>query len=1122
MSVVSELDVENALCDLFAALGWTVTTGAALAPERANQREVFLLPRLRAALATLNPDAPEEVRDDALRELTRDRTSMELVNANREVHTLLVDGFKGAHTAPDGTVSQHSLRYLDVDTAAKNDFVLARQLTVTGAAGDFRPDLVGFVNGIPLVVGELKDAAVGLDTALTKNLTPYRTEIPQLFVPNAMVLLSNFTDTRVGTFTGTALEHFAPYTRLTEDDPRSTDAATTLRAVFTPGHLLDYVESFVLYEQGASGLRKLLAQNHQRLGVNAAVARIAQYGALVDAGVSAKALEAPRKLGVYWHTQGSGKSYSMAFLVRKVLRKVAGDWSFVVVTDREDLDAQIHANFVRTGVTPNKKGLRAKSAKELKKLLGGNERVVFTLIQKFRPEEGATAMAVLSKSPRVLVLADEAHRSQYATFSTAMRAALPGAAFMAFTGTPLLDADTTTREKFGDYVSRYPFFQAIEDGATVPLFYEAAVADLQLSQTDLDAAMDRATKEESLSDDDRKAIEDHFSREYILLTRSKRLEQVAQHLVDHLLGFAPTQKAMAVCLDRPTTLRLARHVEAVLAKRRTELQGRIEALEPYETSRRAMMERALGELDALEWAVVVSRTQGDVDALARQMRHHAKGVVAYVKAQAELLQKMSPGVSESLPAAVQSAVEEAKDEEAKTARDDAQDPADLEARAWVAKALANDPDQLATRFKDPADPLRLVFVCSMWITGFDAPPCGVVYLDRPMANHTLMQTIARANRVFPGKPFGLVMDFVGVLRNLEKAFNAYEKEHAGDGVTDRPVVDKQEEIQRLATAIADAKSLCEGLGVSLPELAGSDRTKRLAAVKEAVELFAGDAPKRRVFRGLAGFIDRRFRALGDDPRVTTHANDRALLVKLSAALGELDAPRDLSALLARLDDVLDAAMEADLDRPLVQTARLDLGAVDAVALADAREALARVRAAQAQGAEEGAEPVPKAKVAAVASMVERWAREAAQSNPTLVGLQQSVEQALADYAEGARDFGALVAALVGASDRLAAESARAESEGLAPEELAHLDVLCEALGEGAGDPATRDGVKHALRALRDLRGEVGRDWRDTDQGRSAVRVRVLNAFTDALSEKPGAKALEALTDALWKRFYERL
>jgi HsdR family type I site-specific deoxyribonuclease len=542
MSVVSELDVENALCDLFAALGWTVTTGAALAPERANQREVFLLPRLRAALDVLNPDAPEEVRDDALRELTRDRTSMELVNANREVHTLLVDGFKGAHTAPDGTVSQHALRYLDWDAAAKNHFLLARQLTVTGPAGDFRPDLVGFVNGIPLVVGELKDAAVGLDTALTKNLTPYRSEIPQLFVPNAVVLLSNFTDTRVGTFTSTVLEHFARYTRLSEDDPRNEDAATTLRAVFTPGHLLDYVENFILYEQGDHGLRKLLAQNHQRLGVNAAVARIAHYGSMVDAGVTEKALEQPRKLGVYWHTQGSGKSYSMAFLVRKVLRRVPGDWSFVVVTDREDLDAQIHANFVRTGVTSNKKGLRAKSAKELKKLLGGNERVVFTLIQKFRPEEGVTAMAVLSKSPRVLVLADEAHRSQYATFSTAMRTALPGAAFMAFTGTPLIEADTTTREKFGDYVSRYPFFQAIEDGATVPLFYEAAVADLQLSPTDLDAAMERASKDESLSDDDRKAIEQHFSREYILLTRSKRLEKVAEHLVDHLFGFAPSHE----------------------------------------------------------------------------------------------------------------------------------------------------------------------------------------------------------------------------------------------------------------------------------------------------------------------------------------------------------------------------------------------------------------------------------------------------------------------------------------------------------------------------------------------------------------------------------------------------
>jgi len=1123
MTVVSELDVENALCALFADLGWTVTPAAALSGARASQREVFLLPQLTEALAALNPEVPEALRDEARHELTRDRGSMVLVNANREVHTLLCEGYKGSHTDEDGVTSHHTVRFIAWDAPALNRFELVRQLIVSGPAGDFRPDLVGFVNGIPLVVGELKDVAVALDTAIEKNLEPYRHEIPQLFVPNGVVLLSNFTDTRVGTLSGQRLEHFAQYTRLTETDPRRDDAATTLRAVFAPAHLLDYLEHFVFYEQAEHGLGKLLAQNHQRLGVNAAVARIAAYGQLVASGADTKALTEARKLGVFWHTQGSGKSYAMALLVRKVLRTVPGDWSFVVVTDRDDLDSQIHGNFVKTGIVANKKGLRADSSKALRGLLRSNERVVFTLIQKFQQRE------IIAPSPYVVVLADEAHRSQYDTFASNMRAALPAAGFMAFTGTPLLATDVGTKAKFGTYVSRYPFFQAIEDGATVPLYYEAALPELQLDEQDLDAAMDRIAKEEKLSDQDRADAEHYFSRAYILLTRSRRLEKVAEHLVDHFLGFEASMKGMVVCIDRPTTLRLARHVEAVLQRRRVELAGRLEALEPHATSQQAVMARALAELDALEWAVVVSRSPGDTDALSKQLRHHARGVVAWMKEHKKLQKNLAATDAQALPqveAEIEAEIEaEASAEARAEAEAEATDPEAVEARQWVAKTLPTDVDTLAERFKSPADPLRLVFVCSMWITGFDAKPCGLVYIDRPMANHTLMQTIARANRVFPGKPFGLVMDFVGVLRNLQKAFQAYEAERVqgtDTGALDSPVADKAQEIARLAGAIFEAKTMCTSLGVSMPELYGDDPTKRLEAVREATELFAADLKQQRIFRAMVGMIDRQYRALGDDPRVLVYADDRAVLRKLADALAKLDTPRDLSKVLNRLDEVLDEAMDADLDRPLVQTDRLDLGAIDAVALAEAQDALASARQKLGAAPGPGGNVVSKATIASIGTLLARWAKQASQTNPTLLGLQQRVEQALADYTEGAKDFGALVTELLASADGLTAEAKRAESEGLSPQELAHLDVLCTTLPEDVATPPVREGLKRALRALEGLPTTLSTDWRNTDQGRALVKVRALDALSAGLQGAANEVTLSALSDALFKRLYERL
>ncbi len=1101
MKILTELDIEDRVCATLGTLGWKVTPAASL--DRPQKRDVVLVGALRDALARLNPDVPAPARDEALRVLSSDRSAQPLANANRDLYALLRDGVKVEHRDAKGVARHHTVRAVDWGDVARNDFVLVRQLPVAGAAGTYFPDVVGYVNGLPLVVIELKDVGVTLDQALTKNLDPYRVEVPQLFTANALVVLSNGVDTRVGSVTGRTLEHFARWTRLAEDGARSLDLDTTLRAVLDPARLLDLAENFLLFEQSSTGLRKLVAQNHQHLGVNLAFARVKAYGEALDRGDVVEALKELRRLGVFWHTQGSGKSYSMALLVRKVLRKLPGDWRFVVVTDRDDLDDQICANFVATGAAAGKK-LQARSAKDLRRLLEANERVVFTLIQKFRVEEGASKHPVVSTSPRVVVLADEAHRSQYDTFATNMRRALPSAAFMAFTGTPLLGGDLSTRAMFGEYVSRYPFFAAIEDGATVPIYYEATLPDLQLGDHDLDAAMASLAADERLTDAEQRDLEDHFSRQYILLTRSSRLDKVAAHLVDHLLGLAPSTKAMAVCIDRATTLRLAHRVEKVLELRRRELTKRLDALDDHGSRERRALAQRLDELQALEWAVVVSRTQGDAVALARALRYHARGVVAYAKRVAEAERQLGEGVSDVYrgDANGDDAVAEAAREAAGAEADDA---AFQEAKAWVDRVLPDDVDGLARRFKDAADPLRLVFVCSMWITGFDAPSCGVVYLDRPMANHTLMQTIARANRVSPGKEYGRVLDYVGVLRHLERAFRDYEREYAAEGEVDRPVADIAREVERLAASIRRARAACEDLGVDLPALAAADRAARLPLLADAVERFAAAPTRREEFRREVSFIDRLFRALGAHEGAALrdpHEADHALLSKLSAALGaSVDAPRDLQRVLSKLDEVLDDALEADLDAPAATIAPVDLATIDLAALAQIAQS-----------------PRPATAAAAASSVILRAARAAAAQNPTLLGLQRRVEDAIAAYAQGALGTAALVGRLVTEAERLRAEEERAAAEGLERAELATFDLALAALGDDAVRAEVREGLKVAIRALRTL--TPGRDWRATDQKLAAVRVAIRDAVDAGLGGALGDAAREGLRAALFARLYD--
>lgn len=552
--------VERPAIALFAELGyqtancWGERFGENGTLARETSTEVVLVSRLRPALEALNPNLQREALDLAVEELSKDRSLVTPAQANRELYRLLKNGVRVSVPSEDEGDRVQVVRVIDWDNPENNDFFLASQFWVTGEVYKKRADLVGFVNGIPLVFIELKASHQRLENAYKNNLRDYRRTIPQLFYFNALIVLSNGSQTKVGSMTA-PYEHFAEWKKInSEGEEGRVSLETVIRGCCEKNNLLDIVENFTLFSEEGSGLAKLVGKNHQYLGVNNALS------ALEDIRKSEEEREREHgKLGVFWHTQGSGKSYSMVFFSQKVLRKLQGDWTFLIVTDRRELDGQIYKTFSSCGAVTEGQ-VQAESGEHLRRLLRENHRNIFTLIQKFQTRgtsggEGDT-FPVLSERSDIIVMTDEAHRSQYDTYAMNMRQALPNASFIGFTGTPLMAGEERTREVFGDYVSIYNFRQSVEDGATVPLYYENRIPELQLSNEQLNDDLQRVIEESILDERQEEKLQREFNREYLLITRDERLEKVAEDMVSHFMGRGERGKAMVVSIDKATAVRM--------------------------------------------------------------------------------------------------------------------------------------------------------------------------------------------------------------------------------------------------------------------------------------------------------------------------------------------------------------------------------------------------------------------------------------------------------------------------------------------------------------------------------------------------------------------------------------
>ncbi len=1006
----SESDlVEQPAIELFATLGWTTGnlfgefSGGASAEGRASKRDAILPNRLRVALKRLNPALPQEALDDAYATLTRERGAIDPIRANGEVHDLLRKGVAVDVRGPDGTRKTEIARVIDWETPDKNDFFLAAQVWFAGELYTKRADLIGFVNGLPLLFVELKASHKAMADAYNDNLTDYRATIPHVFTSNAFVILANGPEAVLGA-PYAPLEFFNEWKRIDDEEEAGVVSLDTLiKGTCPPARFLDLIENFIAFEEDKNGLVKKLAKTHQLLGVNRAIAAVEK----ID--------ENRGRLGVFWHTQGSGKSLSMLFFARKVLRKKPGDWTFLVVTDRAELDDQIAGTFAACGeLTKLRETVQAQNREHLKELLRGNERYIFTLIQKFGTARGEV-YPVLSTRSDIIVITDEAHRSQYDILAANMRAALPNAAFIGFTGTPLIAGEEErTREVFGDYVSIYDFAQSIADGATVPLYYESRLPELHLTNEQLGDEIARVIDEADLGEDEEDAIARRFAKQYHLITNEDRLDKVAADLVRHFSGRGYRGKAMFIAIDKATAIcmydNVQRHWAAMLTREAERVTKTEDAVE------RAARQEQLDWLTKTDMAVVVSSSQNEIALMAKR---------------------------------------------------------GLDIEPHRRRMVKEDLDE---KFKAPDDPLRLVFVCAMWITGFDVPTCLTVYVDKPMKNHTLMQTIARANRVAPGKRAGLIVDYVGVFRNLKEALAIYAKPRPG--VTTDPIERKDELVEALRTALGRAVTYAEARSVRPAEVLAVTGFERQAALQQAAERLLGTDDDKRAYLRLVGDAWKLFRAVLPDPAANAFRGDMIVLyvvAEMIRTMARKEPAKNVLAAIAEIERLIDEAISgAAVGAPVPSGEDMkrlfDLSTLDF-------ERLAELFA----GGEK------KTATEILRGQTEERARALANRNPSRIDLLERLSDLIDRYNAGSMEVERLFEELTAFTRTLDEEEQRHLKENLSEDELAVFDILTRP--EPRLTKAEELAVKKIARELLDKlkREKFILDWQLRETAKADVR-----------------------------------
>ena len=1069
----SEEALELSTIALFEKLGYTTANcynewiSGTSNLGRETRSEVVLISKLQPALEKLNPHLPKPAINLAIDELIRDRNALTLANANREIYNLLKDRVTVTYRNDDGEEITENVTVIDWKNPTNNDFFLASQFSIVGELYTRRPDLIGFINGIPLIFIELKASRERVELAYQNNFCDYRKEIPQLFWYNSIVILSNGSISKIASLTAT-WEYFSDWKKINNQGEQGIiSLETIIRGTCDKTKLLDIVENFTLFSEEQGNLIKLVAKNHQYLGVNNCLEAVQNIG------------ENQGKLGVFWHTQGSGKSFSMQFFSQKVHRTITGNWTFVIITDRDDLDNQIYKNFAKTGaVTEPEQKVRAHSGEHLKQLLTEDHRYVFTLIQKFRTYKGET-YPKLSDRDNIIVIADEAHRSQYDSWAANMRTALPNAGFIGFTGTPLLVGEEATRREFGDYISIYNFRQSIEDGATVPLFYENRTPKLELTNSELNEEIADAIESADLDEAEENKLNREFARELHLITRDERLDEIAKDIVSHFLGRGYQGKAMVVSIDRFTAVKMYNKVQHYWQQHLTDLQNQLITANDTAESDPPKSPLRRGTLSASSPPLTAGTLQNEFSPLIKGGWGGSPG------------SKTTPNEQEHLTAQIQYIAET----DMAVIISSSQNEEEIFNKKGLTikphrQRLAKEKPGLDEKFKDANNPLRIVFVCAMWMTGFDAPSCSTIYLDKPMRNHTLMQTIARANRVFGDKVNGLIVDYIGVFRDLQKALAIYGSASGGDVTEgDTPVQPKAALVDELRSAIDLTLQFCTERGIDFDEI--QTTTESFARTKlwdDAVEAILINDDSKQRYLALTQNVNKLYKAILPDPAAGEFNPSLYAFAEITKRIKQLTPHSDITEVKAAVEEILDRSI-GTLTYVIPESNQLiDLGQIDFDAL----------KAQFASGYKHTETEKLKGIISSQLTQMLRL-------NKSRMNYLEKFQQMIDEYNAGSRNVEIFFADLVEFAQELNLEDKRAISEKLTEEELAIFDLLTKP------DITLTEKEKHEIKKvakqlLSTLKQEkLVLDWRRRQQTKAAVKV----AIEDILDQLPDSYSTEA-------------
>ena len=1019
MSGFSEDVVEQAGIEILKELGWSFLPGPQIAPDgafpaRQAFADVVLLSRLETAVQRLNPTLPESARSDAIRQLLASDTGS-LVEENRRIHRLLTDGVPVEYRSNKGAIVGGRVWLLDLGEVAANDWLVVNQFTVFEGGYNRRPDLVLFVNGLPLAVLELKNAATEnatIDGAF-HQLQTYMQQIPGLFRTNAVVVTSDGMEARIGSITADK-DRFMPWRTVTGEDfahRGQAELETLLRGVFTRENFLALIRDFIVFGDAGAGPFKIIAGYHQFHGARKAI------GEAIDASRP----DGDRKIGVIWHTQGSGKSFLMAFFAGLAVKSPElGNPTIVVLTDRNDLDDQLAATFSLCKDLIRQEPTQAESREDLQGLLArASGGVIFTTVQKFSPEKGEEDFPELTDRRNVIVMADEAHRSQYGFdaklnaktgarsygYAHYIRQAMPNASFIGFTGTPIEAVDVNTPAIFGDYIDIYDISRAVEDGATVPIYYESRLARIELDEDEkpkIDAEVEALVEDEALSVAEKAKAK--WSTVEALVGSKKRLQQVATDLVTHLEARTDGTdcKAMAVCMSRRICVAL---------------YDEIVALRP-------------------EW-------------------HSADDIAGAIKI------VMSGSAS---------------------------DPA-----VWQ-QHIGNKHrrDLLAKRARDPKDPLRLVLVRDMWLTGFDAPCMNTMYVDKPMRGHGLMQAIARVNRVFKDKPGGLIVDYIGIAQNLKNALNDYTGEDR-----DKTGIDEADAVAAMLERYEIVSGIYHGFDYS-PGVHGKplERLQCLAGAVDWVlkwaetEAAKATAPedKKKAHRRYLDLVLELTRAYAlasasDDAREVR--DEIGFFQAVRAAIAKSTATGKLS----QADK--NFAVQQLIDRAVASAEIIDILKVSGIGTTDI-SILSEEFLLEIQGMERKNLALEALRKLLAGEISSRMKTNVVESR----AFSKRLEEAVARYHAGALSAAEMIDELIKLAKDIKTSRARGEEQGLSPEEVAFYDALAEndSAVEAMGSDQLRV-IAHEL--LEQLRQNVSVDWQKRESARAKMRVlvkRILKRF----------------------------